>query len=216
MKRLFIDAEFTGLHMGTKLISLGIIGEKGEMFYAEFNDFEDAYMELDEKDSKFLDENVIPNLKFIESDLGLLNGGKRTMYGFRSYSHDIQGTITECCGDKEYVRKKLIEWLGKKFGDEQLLVVADVGHYDFCLFVDLICGYATELYKYHISACYHDINDDIANHFNVNSEEAFNMNRESMVNDLFRSGKDPLKLEVHNSLSDAIMTREIYKNIILD
>lgn len=216
MKRLFIDAEFTGLHIGTKLISLGIIGENGEMFYAEFNDFEDAYMKLSENDSKFLDEQVIPNLKFIESDFGLLNGGKRTMYGFRSYAHDIQGTITECCGDKEYVRKKLIEWLGKKFGNEQLLIVADVGHYDFCLFIDLICGSATELYKYNISACYHDINVDIAKYFNVDEEEAFDMNRESMVNNLFRRGKEILQLEVHNSLSDAIMTREIYKNIILE
>lgn len=39
MKRIFFDTEFTGLHAGTTLISIGCISETGEEFYAEANDY---------------------------------------------------------------------------------------------------------------------------------------------------------------------------------
>jgi hypothetical protein len=34
--KIFFDTEFTGLHQGTTLISIGLISECGKTFYAEF------------------------------------------------------------------------------------------------------------------------------------------------------------------------------------
>ena len=41
MTKLFFDTEFTGLHQNTTLISLGIVAESGQTFYAEFTDYDD-------------------------------------------------------------------------------------------------------------------------------------------------------------------------------
>lgn len=38
--KVFFDTEFTGLHQGTTLISIGLVAESGEEFYAEFNDYD--------------------------------------------------------------------------------------------------------------------------------------------------------------------------------
>lgn len=35
---IFFDTEFTGLHKDTTLISIGLVSETGEKFYAEFDD----------------------------------------------------------------------------------------------------------------------------------------------------------------------------------
>lgn len=37
--KVYFDAEFTGLHRDTTLISIGLISESGHHFYAEFNDY---------------------------------------------------------------------------------------------------------------------------------------------------------------------------------
>ena len=37
MTKIFFDTEFTGLHQKTTLISIGLIAETGETFYAELN-----------------------------------------------------------------------------------------------------------------------------------------------------------------------------------
>jgi hypothetical protein len=37
--KIFFDTEFTGLHQGTTLISIGLISECGKTFYAEFTDY---------------------------------------------------------------------------------------------------------------------------------------------------------------------------------
>ncbi len=54
--RIYLDSEFTGLHQGTTLISLGIISDDGRSFYAEFSDYNNAQLE------DWHRENVIPHL----------------------------------------------------------------------------------------------------------------------------------------------------------
>lgn len=39
MKKIFLDTEFSGLHQKTTLISLALVAESGEEFYAEFTDY---------------------------------------------------------------------------------------------------------------------------------------------------------------------------------
>jgi len=54
--RIFFDTEFTGLHQDTTLISLGMVTETGETFYAESNEF--AQDQIDE----WLEKNVLAHL----------------------------------------------------------------------------------------------------------------------------------------------------------
>lgn len=63
MKKLFFDTEFTGLHQGTTLISIGIVADSGEKFYAEFNDY--AITQVDD----WLKENVIAKLNHPKGDV---------------------------------------------------------------------------------------------------------------------------------------------------
>ena len=39
MKKFFFDTEFTGLHQQSTMISLALVAETGEEFYAEFTDY---------------------------------------------------------------------------------------------------------------------------------------------------------------------------------
>lgn len=40
MKKIFFDSEFTGLHQNTTLISIGLISDDNNCFYAEFTDYD--------------------------------------------------------------------------------------------------------------------------------------------------------------------------------
>lgn len=53
---VFFDTEFTGLHQNTTLISIGLIAETGETFYAELTDYDKSQVD------NWLQENVIDNL----------------------------------------------------------------------------------------------------------------------------------------------------------
>ncbi|MMZ46538.1 3'-5' exoribonuclease [compost metagenome] len=57
--RAFFDFEFTGLHQLTTPISLGIVMENGEEFYAEFTDYDRAQITL------WVEDNVLSGL-FLE------------------------------------------------------------------------------------------------------------------------------------------------------
>ena len=54
--RIFYDAEFTGLHRDTSLISIGLVSQSGSYFYAEFNDYDKDQI------TDWIHENVINNL----------------------------------------------------------------------------------------------------------------------------------------------------------
>ena len=56
MTKIFFDTEFTGLHQGTTLISIGLVSECGKTFYAELTDYDKS--QIDE----WLQENVIEKL----------------------------------------------------------------------------------------------------------------------------------------------------------
>jgi hypothetical protein len=54
--KLFLDTEFTGLHQKTTLISIGLVAENGDSFYAELTDYDPNQID------DWLKENVINNL----------------------------------------------------------------------------------------------------------------------------------------------------------
>ena len=54
--KIFFDTEFTGLHQGTTLISIGMIAEDGRELYCELNDYDKTQID------DWLKDNVIANL----------------------------------------------------------------------------------------------------------------------------------------------------------
>lgn len=42
MRKIFFDTEFTGLHQNTTLISIGLVSDEGERFYAELTDYDET------------------------------------------------------------------------------------------------------------------------------------------------------------------------------
>jgi hypothetical protein len=158
MNKIFFDTEFTGLHKGTTLISVGLIAENGKMFYAELTDYSKEQL------NPWLAENVIANLKFNES----VNFVRE------------QGDSTEAKGDKKTIRKALRKWL-EQFTDVQF--VSDVGHYDFILLIDLLGESAFDLPRNCCPTCI-DINQDIARVKKVSNKEAFDISRESLVSNI--------------------------------
>ena len=55
--KIFFDTEFTGLHQNTTLISIGLITEDGQTFYAELTDYDSDQID------DWLQENVISHLR---------------------------------------------------------------------------------------------------------------------------------------------------------
>lgn len=54
--KLFLDTEFTGLHQNTTLISIALVGDQGEEFYAELTDYDTKQL------TPWLEKHVITNL----------------------------------------------------------------------------------------------------------------------------------------------------------
>ena len=109
-------------------------------------------------------------------------------------------------GTKKEISEKLNKWL-KQF--ETVEWVSDVCHYDFVLLIDLICGHALKMPYGILNAACHDINQDIANYYNISEIDAFDKSREEII-ESFGVMIDGTK---HNALYDAKVIKAIYKNI---
>lgn len=116
--KLFFDTEFTGLHQKTTLISIGIVSEFGDTFYAELTDYDKSQVD------GWLKENVIDNLRFNERPdfykIAQISGSK-------GYSFELKGT-------KEDLRKHLSDWLSNF---DKIQVWSDCLSYDWVLFCDI-------------------------------------------------------------------------------
>lgn len=111
--RVFFDTEFTGLHQGTTLISVGFVAETGEEFYAEFTDYEESQVD------EWLKTNVISNL-FIHETRGI-------------YNRVVDGQ-TLIRGTSGYIASMLDVWLQKY---NEVEIWSDCLSYDWVLFNQL-------------------------------------------------------------------------------
>jgi hypothetical protein len=114
--KVFFDTEFTGLHQGTTLISIGCVAKNGQTFYAEFNDYD-----LTQVDG-WLRENVIDNLIFTELAETLGPRGC-TPLGY--------------VGDTAYIVDCLRSWLSQF---DTVEIWGDCLSYDWVLFCQLFGG----------------------------------------------------------------------------
>ena len=116
MVKVFFDTEFTGLHQNTSLISMGLVSENGDTFYAEFNDYKE------EQCDDWIKKNVIANLKYRHKPSFIFNDGSEELT-MRGNTNDI--------------RDQLEHWL-KDVGSVELW--SDCLAYDFVLFNELWGG----------------------------------------------------------------------------
>lgn len=181
---IYFDTEFTGLHKDTTLISIGLVTENGDTFYAEFNDYDKTQCD------DWIQENVINNLYGEERIKEL----RKTEYNAYVY------------GNKNEITEELKLWLDL-FKGEEIQFVSDVCHYDFVLLIDLF-GSAFDLPKNINPACY-DVNQDIARFLDISNKEAFDKSREDFLWDYGIN----IPGEKHNSLYDALVIKEIYQFI---
>lgn len=181
--KIFFDTEFTGLHQNTTLISIGCIAETGQTFYAEFGDFDHTQID------KWLDENVIANLKFHGKDgKGWCNCG--TQFA------ETTKAETEVYGNRKFVANCLENWL-TQFGKVEMW--SDCLSYDWVLFSQL-WGHAFNIPKniYYIPF-------DICTLFKMKGIDP-DINREEFAEMTNGAQK-------HNALWDAKVIYECYRRL---
>lgn len=115
--KLFFDTEFTGLHQNTTLISLGIVDENGNYFYAEFTDYAKGQV------TDWIEKNVISNLIYT------------TNTKWESTKNDMV-----VVGDSGTIQRGLIAWLSH-YKDEPIEMWSDCLSYDWVLFNSLVAKY---------------------------------------------------------------------------
>lgn len=187
---IFFDSEFTGLRQNTTLISIGLISDEGERFYAELTDFDESQCD------EWIEKNVLSHL--------ILSGNDELA---RELGDDNMTTVV--LGNKEQVRHELQEWLNN-FRDN-IQFVSDVCHYDMVLLIDLLYGSAMMMPPW-INPCCHDISQDIAMILDISEKDAFDMSREQL---LTNRNIDLPKGQKHNSLYDAEVIKAIYDDFFI-
>lgn len=185
MRKIFFDTEFTGLHQNTTLVSIGLISDEGERFYAELTDFDDTQCD------EWIEKNVLEHL--------LLSGNSEL-----EKQLEDDGMTTTVIGSKEDVREELNEWLNG-FGDD-IQFISDVCHYDMVLLCDLLADGAILLPQFINPFC-HDLCQDIAMTLDVSEKAAFDISREQLLAD---RGIALPKGQKHNALYDAEVIKAIY------
>lgn len=183
--KIFFDSEFTGLHKNTTLISMALIAEDGSSLYAEFNDFDQSQVD------SWIEENVL------ENTINLRRNSNNILI-----KDEIINKLPKCeiyFGSKNTLKDPIKKWL-EKFDNIEL--VTDVGHYDIILLIDFLYGDALNS-----KICtYIDVNFLIAQRYNININEAFDVSRTSIANiDEYND------FNKHNALYDALVLQKNYE-----
>lgn len=126
--KIFFDTEFTGLHQGTTLISIGLISEEGDTFYAELTDYDQSQVD------DWIKENVIDNLLFANYPEDYGNAGNWTSSS--NYFLNVQ-----LKGNRQRVKEELKLWLSNF---AEIEIWSDCLSYDWVLF-NQIFGHAFKI-----------------------------------------------------------------------
>lgn len=189
--KIFFDCEFTGLHKNTTLISIGLIAETGQSFYAELTDYDKSQVD------EWLEKNVIARLD-------APNGhGIKT----NEFHHHTKGKIA-VCGDSAYIKEQVEKWLSQF---EEVEMWSDCISHDWVLFCDLF-GHAFSIPKnvYYIPF-------DICTLMKIKGIDP-DTNREKFVKKHFETSRifavEPKPLIKHHALFDAMVIKECYNILI--
>ena len=186
--KIFFDFEFTGLHRHTTPISLGMVSECGQMFYAEFRGYDTAQV------SEWVEENVINNLTMQDQD------------GVDEYL--IIGNPLYCKGYLPDVGKRVRQWLTPF---DSIEFWGDVPHYDWVLMCELI-GVVDEWHTVMPSNIFY-LPFDLATHLKSKGYDP-DVSRAAFSADWIADSADGGGgATLHNALWDARMIKACYERI---
>lgn len=192
--KIFMDTEFTGLHQGTTLISIGLVSEDGRTFYAEFTDYDKSQCD------EWIKNNVINNLKFERLPGYVPICREDFAYSCWRFKPNVPITDMwnlEMSGNTELIKEELTKWIDQF---DSVEIWSDCLAYDWVLFCN-IWGHA-----FNVPQVVYYIPFDICTLFKIKSVDP-DISREE-----FSSMVDGQKK--HNSLWDAMVIKECYNKLI--
>ncbi|MDZ4751164.1 MAG: 3'-5' exoribonuclease [Flavobacteriales bacterium] len=183
--KLFLDTEFTSLTQNSQLISLALVGESGDSFYAEFDDYDEAHL------SDWHKQNVIAHLSFLD----------------RSKFIDKDNNVVYMKGNSAEVKSQLEVFLDR---NEQIEMWGDNHAYDWVLFCELWGGalilpkMKSDTEKTQI----HYVVRDICTLFELKEKDTNEPRRN------FAGMEDSKEFKPHHALWDAKASMLCYKRLI--
>lgn len=129
--KVYYDAEFTGLHRNTTLISIGLVSEDGHIFYAEFTDYDRRQVD------DWIQQHVIRNLPY--------NAIEQIVHTTATAVDISNGNNlpfnAKIKGEMDTVKRVLIQWLDaiSESTGKKIQFYTDCYAYDWVLLNDLIC-----------------------------------------------------------------------------
>lgn len=126
--KLFLDTEFTGLFQDTVLISIGIVSEDGDEFYAE-----NVGANIIDVSDWILD-NVWPHTLYLRR-MNMLPEYVDKMSG--EYKLDVKKPVVSFMGDMDAIRYRLRCWLDRW---REIEIWSDCLAYDWVLFCEIFGG----------------------------------------------------------------------------
>lgn len=151
--KIFFDTEFTGLHQNTTLISIGLVSEDGESFYAELTDFDRRQVD------QWIQENVIDRLMLLDG-IGYADEKDMRVSGPRAkVEHYLRKWLTH-----QSTKNAVYGDMRNVFPDrhpQKLEIWSDCYAYDWVLFCDLFGG------ALNIPDCVYYIPFDLSTFFKV-------------------------------------------------
>lgn len=181
MTKIYFDTEFTGLHNGTTLISIGVVlSDSNKKFYGQCTDYDKDQV------NDWIKKNVISNLEDLPDGLSVKNNISR-----------FSGPVNE-------LGAELKRWL-MQHSEPSGMFVSDVCQYDMVFLQDVLNNSNLE-FEVQAAPCCHDINQDIATMYNITEAEAFDMSREEIAKE---AGMKLDEIKKHNALYDAEVIKAI-------
>ena len=122
--KVFFDTEFTGLHKGTSLISIGLIADDGKTFYAENAEYDKSQVD------DWINEHVIANTSYLKES-GNMEIASTSLSNF----YHVEGI--------DGIKTDLMDWLNQF---DTVEIWSDCLAYDWVLFNDIF-GHAFNIPK---------------------------------------------------------------------
>ena len=193
---IYFDTLFTKFHKDASLISIGLVSDYGDKFYAELTDYDKS--QIDE-----VNQNDIIN-KLVGKGEGFCK------------SHVRDNTPIHYKGElkKDLLKVYLENWILKTLqmhNYEKIQLISYVSHYDMVLFCDIFGG-DLNLPPY-INAVCHDINQDIAAYCNITESEAFSAGFGIVDASGEINNNDTAEIIKYNSFYNALVIRNIFQRI---
>jgi len=188
MTKVFFDTEFTGLHQATTLMSIGLVTERGDSFYAELTDYDQAQL------NDWLKANVLAHFTLTDHPAGIY-----------FITEDLFGNkLTTIRGEKREVAAALVAWLQ---GAGPVQMWSDCLAYDWVLFNSLLADFSNGYPQ--LPGNIHYIPMDICTLFQLKDVDP-DVSREKYA----YGGVYDMPGKKHNALFDAVVIKECFNKLV--